>query len=296
LVAGLLVGCGGGSSAPALPAAPVTSAAKAVGGTGTLTIRYPTDFRYAPASAAKRRPAFVDPTNGAFLDIYVDGRVATNLDGVTPSDSATVNTASGFQTISGLPLTSTGTNDVVVIEWDAQHANILALGETPSTSLSAGGTATVAVTLQMNVTNFLMSSADLSYQVPFGGGNFSSGATPSVPYNLFVFPLDPNNGFSPSAPAGSGGFPSIVSFNQFSYAGLASAEVKQISGNAFAYIRHDGSYNPDYLTVFMTNPAGAFLYQPSQYPGLVNMYYSGFSFAGVAISSQVYHGLWIQPF
>ena len=109
----LLAACsGGGGSAPsavtngAVP--PASGNAKAFA-RATLTWRFPANFHTATAvkrkaATAARRPAYVNPTAGSLLDIYVDGTLQLNLDAVTPSHSVTiVPTPDGTQTLN-LPL------------------------------------------------------------------------------------------------------------------------------------------------------------------------------------------------
>ena len=177
-----LTACGGGgSSTPKTSAAQATTAPKLTAiAKGTLSLKFPPGYHRAKASARKtaantRTPAFVDPTTGSVLDIYVNGNFVGGLDG-TPGHSVTIApTADGTQTISNIPLYST-TTDVTVIEWDSSDTYILAVGELPSVAVSAGVGASLALTMQMNATGFAIttnadgSSSTLSMEsVPSSG-------------------------------------------------------------------------------------------------------------------------------
>ena len=161
----LLAGCGGGGStgnvAPAAVTQPVAAASPTPGaaavGHGTLRVVFPTNYQRAKiasgkgAAATRRGPAYVSP-NGTILDVFVDGVLQYNLDGVTPSDSATISGSNpdGTQTLT-LPLYSTGTNDVVAMEWDTPYNNILALGEAQTATFAPGSNVVIGLTMQMNV-------------------------------------------------------------------------------------------------------------------------------------------------
>lgn len=156
-VSALAAGCasGGSSAVPGPPATPVTQD-KPVG-TGTLTIVYPPTFQRASkagttrTSAARRAPAYINPVAGNVIDVYVDGTLQPNLDGVTPSDSATVAASpDGTQTLS-IPLYSAATNDIAIVEYDAMKSSVLAVGETSTATFNPGTAPIISVSLAMNV-------------------------------------------------------------------------------------------------------------------------------------------------
>lgn len=105
----------------------------------------------AEVGAATRRPAYVNPTND-LLDIYVDGVLVTGLGGPSGHSLAIAPNPDGTQTIAGIPPYSSST-DIAVVEWDASATVILAVGENPSISVTAGGAANVTLTMQMNATD-----------------------------------------------------------------------------------------------------------------------------------------------
>lgn len=186
----VMASCGGGGSgstptaltAPAAPGSgaapnsvsvPPASARKSYG-TTQLTLKLPTVFvgkkgqavvsrkavkavsLHNGKTASLRTPAYVNPSSGNLIDIFVDGSLVYNLDGSTPNDSITVNPATpdGTQTVA-LPLFSNAANDVVVVEWDSQGPpgnDMLAVGELYIGTFQAGvGANPPPITLLMNL-------------------------------------------------------------------------------------------------------------------------------------------------
>ena len=159
---------GGGSSAPspsgALPTpgakgTPAPAAANRTSvGTAQLVIKLPAVVTaknktvHARNAAGQRSPAYVNPTPGNVLDIYVDGSLIPNIDNaVGGNDSMYIqNTTDGTQSVS-LPLFSTSNNDIVVVEWDGTAHNAeLAVGETDSGHFAPGSPLNVGLTMLMN--------------------------------------------------------------------------------------------------------------------------------------------------
>ncbi len=265
-----LAGCGGGGGAvqpKAAPSAQATANAAAAIARGTLTLRFPPSYHIATGASrlkanASRRPAYVNPTAGNLLDIYINGTLATNIDGSTLTHSATVAPSpDGTQTLTNVPLYSTST-DVAIVEWDAGDSVILAVGETTGISVTPGTTSTLAVAMQMNATGFaITSNANGSSSSAFSGSyTVGSSSAASV---VYVYPTDPLGGYTSAAPSsGYGGVPSISvtgSESDASRFGLTPLGAYQVT-----YASPSST-----ISVFATagNPA-YFFYNYSQYPEL----------------------------
>lgn len=153
-------GCGGGSggsnSAPAqaVPAAaprrtsgPATNA--------TLSIRYPSGFHQLKLAAtgrkaeggAARTPAFVNPTSGDLIHIYVSGRE------IGGSPFAVAATADGTQTATVPVYASEAGATIAVTETDATNVTTLASGTGLVPALSAGSSPALTVSMVMVATN-----------------------------------------------------------------------------------------------------------------------------------------------
>jgi hypothetical protein len=208
LVTTLIAGCdGGGTSTSPVPRSGSPSQSQAVG-RGTLTIVFPANFHRATraasttrAAAAVRKPVYVNPTNTNILDIYVDGTLQTNLDGNTPNDSATISNtdSSGTQTLN-IPLYSTATNDIAVVEYDADKANVLAVGENPATpQFSPGTSPQISVSLLMNVQGIAIASSSsggsASQLSPNGNNEFDICPSNTLSNTFFLFATDADDGF-----------------------------------------------------------------------------------------------------
>jgi hypothetical protein len=202
----LLAGCVGGSSSTpsAIPVAtggsgtPVTASAS---GRGTLTIKFPVNYVTAKkassmkrrgAASAVRHPAYVNPGIGGenpppVLDIYVNQNLQSNLDGEAGyDDSVYINNENddGTQAIS-LPLYSSQSNDIVVVEWDSSsHDSVLAIAETVAPAFTAGTAPVITAELQMNVQNVVISASpsNAGTTIPLDGSKFTSseGGTTTV--------------------------------------------------------------------------------------------------------------------
>lgn len=290
-VSALAAGCGGGgSSAVTLPqstpsAAPVPQG-KAVGA-GTLTIVFPPTFQRASkagtarASAARRAPAYVNPTNGNLIDVYVDGTLQYNLDGVTPSDSATVSSGvDGTQTLS-IPLYSTATNDIAIVEWDGTKSNVLAVGENSSTAFSPGTAPVISVSLFMNVQGIALSTSSVGFSASplttnsstsaFVGCGPSSPATNNV---FYLFATDASGGLIVPDTATTTGYGGSV------LAGLSS-QTPTVAGPIPTVIRpYNGGYAISYdaaadpITIYASvpsNPAATVFSNSTAYPSFTNV-------------------------
>ncbi len=234
------------------------------------------------ANASRRSPAFVDPygcgpNNScyyAILDIFVDGTLLTNIDGCAgPYDSMCVQTNSdGTQTLN-LPLFSTGTNDVVVAEFDScgnECQNLLALGETWVGSFTPGTAVNATLTMQMNAAG--VGILDLYNQADpeiLNGQNYLglSGTCNGSPYpqiqQFGLFTADDNGSFV--ATAGYGG----VSTPSLTYAsdapGTTTAPASNISGLYF--VNWDNNCDGVTVTGTATNPAYAIFSSTTDYYG-----------------------------
>lgn len=168
VILAVLAACGGGGSttpsgqrAPALfagtPAPPAANRTSV--GTLQLTLTLPhvfTGTNVQALGARRRGPAYINPIaqcEGCLnvLDIYVDGSLIANLDGeIGPDHSLYVqNTNDGTQNVS-LPLFSTSTNDIVVVEYNSYISNVLAMGETQAGGFPPGTGVNATITLLMN--------------------------------------------------------------------------------------------------------------------------------------------------
>lgn len=225
--AAALAACGGGRGTPAvLPAqAAAEATARPAIAHGTLTIRFPAAFRQAsgvvaagapaprhlPAAiAARRRPAYVNPTSGNTIDIYVDGNYVDDLDGDTDGDSLTVQpTSDGTQTIT-VPIYQASC-DISLVEHDWNY-DVVALGET-SVSVTPGQTLALSVTMLMNATGFAVGpNADGSDAVEMNGtGSYPAVGAAGVTTPVYIYPTDPSGGFVGPVPAtGVGGLPASL--------------------------------------------------------------------------------------
>lgn len=264
--AALLAACGGGGSASApraVPTAATTSNAAATAGKASLSIKFPPGFKTARAAkSSTRQTRYVNPLNNNLLDVYVDGTLQLNLDGGTPSHSATVLPGGdGTQTLP-IALLSNHTNDVVVIEWDNTDASILAIGESPSTTFQPGDSPVVALSMQMNVANVVFDT------VPSGGSpQLVQGQTATV--GNVCFPNVPNatSGgmeFVLYVADAVGGF--VPTDGNEGYGGTVAPVIRSASPDpvqsalptlpATTYIKYNGHYAMSYSTA---NGGGATL-------------------------------------
>jgi hypothetical protein len=312
----LLAGCVGGSSSTpsAIPVAtggsgtPVTASAS---GRGTLTIKFPVNYVTAKkassmkrrgAASAVRHPAYVNPGIGGenpppVLDIYVNQNLQSNLDGEAGyDDSVYINNENddGTQAIS-LPLYSSQSNDIVVVEWDSSsHDSVLAIAETVAPAFTAGTAPVITAELQMNVQNVVISASpsNAGTTIPLDGSNptFSIG-TCNAPYAeaaqdnaFYLFAADALGGYvatpgsGASSTSGYGGtvLPSISQFTS-SEGGTTTVASATSSGSAspFHYVVYDSAGDSVQIEVTVPdNPAASLLglaaSAPSAFPTLGN--------------------------
>lgn len=261
-----LTSCGGGGShggASAVPAA----VKKAPVGYGTLTIKFPAAFRRSRRKAGekRRRPAYVNPTSGFVLDIYIDGVEVYNLDGATYSDSVTVQpTSDGTQTVT-VPFTSAN-QDLAVVELDPCDNNaVVAVGEQPNVAVTPGQTTSLTLQMLMNVTGFAAGSlSDGSDAIQMSGG-FNSIGTPGVQTPVYVYPTDPSRGFNGAVPAtGVGGIPTNLTLA--AAANDTSRLQRSLLGTSV--VQYAAATSELYVTATATNPAYAIETDPTDYPWL----------------------------
>jgi len=267
-----LAGCGGGAnSAPGVQ--PVTAAAHATPpaassrtsiATANLTLVFPPVLigkagqivRAAPSSSS-RHQQFVDPGTSNLIDIYVDGSLIPNIDGLAGANDSIVVTATpeGTQGVS-LPLYATGTNWVVAVEYDSSHSNLLALGEANLINILLGTVNTVSMTMQMNVTGvglidlpgqtdpLLMSGQTLNIGVLAPCGLSSQFAT---------YPTDANGTFVPVSGYGGTSTPSVTGAG----VGITSLSQPQTQFVPSFTISWDLNCDDMVLTAIAANPANA---------------------------------------
>jgi hypothetical protein len=286
----LITGCGGGgNSTSPLPSSGSPTQGQAVG-RGTLTIIFPPNFQRATraasakrSAAAVRNPAYVNPTAGNILDIYVDGVLQSDLDGNTLNgDSATIiATSSGTQTLN-IPLYSTATNDIAVVEYDSGKANVLALGENPTTpQFTPGSSPQISVSLLMNVQGIAIAYASAPVNATALNANsyneFDFCANGNALNNVFfLFATDADGGFV--ATPGSG-----ATTTTGSYAGTVQPTISSSSPNssvppATAIEPYNGGYAVSFgnnsgiavYPVVPSNPAAIVFGNSSYYPSFSN--------------------------
>lgn len=246
-VAALFAGCGGSSAG--VPHAATAAVAGPSNATGTLTIKYPAGFHTAHTSlSSARKPAYVNPTNGDYIHIFVDNNE------IGGSPFAVAATPDGTQTIT-VPFYSANANALSVTENDAPSGgNVLATGSTSNNPIAPGGTAAVTLTLNMNTTRIVMTSdpvAGSDALVLSQTGEPAPFCIPSTPTSLYTFGADPSLGYVlPGTPAGFGGIPIPNLANQSS-AGTSRILPQQLSLLA----ELDGSMNPIFANFNVTSPA-----------------------------------------
>ena len=239
VAAALLCACGGGGSgSPAAPktvpqpaGSPAPSAANRTAvGTAQLTLQLPASITAAATAAARtgaagstarRGATYVNPTSGSWLDIYVDGTLAPNLDGSAGSnDSLLVTNTSGDATQQNisLPLYSTTSNQIVAVEWNSAKTSLLAIGEVDHGPFPTGSTLPLTLTMQMNAKSIgLVSFPSLSSPAQMSG-NYGAFPCPSPALS---------NGFALFGADGSGTFVPVVG-----YSGTATPALTSVTPDA----------------------------------------------------------------
>lgn len=287
-VSALAAGCGGGGSnaAPAPLSAPQSVPSAATVTQGTLTIVFPPTFQRASAAgttraaATRRAPAYVNPLAGNRIDIYVDGTLQYNLDGVTSSDSATVAaTADGTQTLS-IPLYSTATNDIAIVEWDATKSNVLAVGENSSTTFNPGTAPVISVSLSMNVQNIAIANtaagtlATLLPAYSTGVKLIGCASLPATNNTFYLFAADALGGLVAQNTASTTGYGGTV-------VATLSSQTPSVTVQPVTTIRpYNGGYAISYdsgahsITIYASvpsNPAASLFNNPTTYPSFYNV-------------------------
>jgi hypothetical protein len=181
----------------AAPAASAASVSHTVVGSGKLTLSLPkvvTAMRNGKAVAVRasvrgtaRAPMFIDPSpnpspgtgpcpnSNNLLDIYVNGQLVSNLDGLAGSnDSICVQATTDSTQTLAIPLYSTQSSQIVSIEFDATHSDILSIGETDYGTFSAGSAITLpALTMQMAAVGIGLTDLAFSSPVVMNGNSYN---------------------------------------------------------------------------------------------------------------------------
>ncbi len=292
LAATLITGCGGGgNSTSPLPSSGSPTQGQAVG-RGTLTIVFPPNFQRATRAASAKRtaatvrkPAYVNPTTTNILDIYVDGALQLNLDGVTANDSATISgmDPTGTQTLN-IPLYSTATNDIAVVEYDAGKESVLALGENPTTpQFSPGTSPQISVSLLMNVQGIAIAQASAPTNAmqltPNNYNEYDICPSNNALNNLFfLFATDADGGFV--ATPGSGAATITGSYAGTVLPTIAASFTQSQQPPLTALEPYNGGYAVSFggnagitiFTVVPNNPAASVFDNASSYPSFSNVY------------------------
>lgn len=281
----ILAGCGGGGgSSPVQKPAAHPSAAPAstrtVVGTTTLSLVLPKvlhakgTLAVAKKTAAAKRPQFVDPqpapTSGSatsnLIDIYVDGSLLYNLDGQAGSYGASVfvnATATGAQTLQ-IPLFSTATNEIVAVEYDDLHANLIAIGETNLSTFTPGTAQNISITMQMNAVGLaIIDQPNESDPVMMAAQNGPWGLTENVcsygsggTSGIGVYDVDAYNNLVPAANGyGGTGFATVTGLSDNSGTTSLSAPQTQFPGTYT--ILWDSNCDTITLNATSPNPANS---------------------------------------
>lgn len=283
----LLAACGGGGGT--VPASPAPHAAMPSGtaangapvGTAQLTLRLPKVLvAKVPAASVARGANYVNPVGpsaGVYnvIDIYVNGTLQQNLDGVAgSSDSILVNNPNGDGTQSiSFPLYSSGSNDIIAIEWDHAHANILAIGETPpgSVSFSPGSVFNVSLTMLMNVRSTIITTDNvngsdaqiISFQ-NYNVGTYSCSVSPVTSNQFYLYSADATGAFVPVAGYGGITVPTVIG----NFGSGTSKVVQSPDGGYFA--SYDSAGDQIEVETSATNPAYDVVHNQANYPGIWN--------------------------
>ncbi len=218
-------------------------------------------------SALRKGPQYVNPACGEcenLLDIYVDGSLISNLDGQAgPYDSMYVQyTSDGTQNIT-LPLYSTGTNDIVAVEWDGQQDDyVLAMGETWVGGFTAGTAVSGTLTMLQNtafigiVDSYLEQAQVLTSAPaqPFYGDAGSCGSSGPQNSGFGLYSADALGSFVPVAGYGGTSSP-VVTSEVPDNGGTTKAGQSSISGLYF--LSWDNNCDGVTVNATTTNPAYA---------------------------------------
>ena len=269
----VLAACGGGgSSAPAQPRVPTaigTSAPPAASrtsfGTANLTLALPRVLKTSSGKLVQARAGtgrgtqYVNPTAGNLLDIYVDGSLIPNIDGMTnPAHSLTIVTTSTGSQSTAVPLFASAQNEIVALEWDSTGTQMLALGEANQAISLAGATTNGALTMNMNVTGLgIVDFPNENSPSPLNGGSWTGLACPNAPTSseFGIYTADLSGDFVPAAGYGGTTTPSVTWAPD---SGTTSINVQpQVPG--ILQVVWDGSCDGIMVTATASNPVNAIL-------------------------------------
>jgi len=315
LAVAALAACGGGgagsSATPVHTVAIGTSAPAAASAngraTGTLTIVYPQMFHTAKkaTTGSARHTAYVNPGSGTnnVLDIYLNGTLLSNLDGVTnPNDSYTLPTPTpttppqdGSATIS-IPLYSGIYNDIAVVEWadSAPHtlynAQPLALGENyMQNTLAPGSAINTGVQMYMNATQVAQDTSPSGGSAQILGYNYyysSCGVN-----NYWYFGADPSNGVASTPGYGqtsTGYAGTVIPIPSFSpYSSTSGTGASPYEGGWAVTLANSSDELDAYFTI--SNPAYALFQNGTVYPTFSGSLSSLVSVVPSSTSSGVYY-------
>ena len=259
-----------------------------------MTIAFPAGFHTAKAgtttrssTAAKRKPAYVNPTSGNHLDVFVDGVDET-------SGTTVTNSADGTQTLT-LSIYSTTSHQIVAVETDSGLSNgqVLAIGESdvPMSSFNPGDVVSIGLTMLMNavgigITGDPTMGSDAVYGTPTNSpiSYIDQGLcyTPGTGFNLYLYGADPQGGYSNTGFVSNpgAGLPSATLSSAVNMAGTSPPDSLRFPGGANNYfqIYYQSFSGGMLLTTNLTNPA-AIVAQGAYgnnglYPGVQALYYN----------------------
>jgi hypothetical protein len=247
------------------------------------------------ATTGRKSPAYVNPSGGSVLDIFVDGSLLSNIDNEVGSQDSmyVVATSDSTQTLN-VPLFSTSNNDIVVVEWDSTaHNSALAVGETWVGTFTAGQPVNVPLTMLMNAQSlgildvYYQQDPEVMYGQSYYGLNESCGQ-PGVQAQFGVWEADGTGTFVPVAGYGGTTAPRVIASPN--PGGTTTAGQTNIAG--LYQVNWDGNCDGVQISASATNPAYPIVdtenYSapaPSSY-GYANCYYGGSCPGGP------YQGLW----
>jgi hypothetical protein len=319
--AALLAGCGAGGSTPAAAHATSTAGTPASAPTGvpiataSLTIKFPATFHTArkasavtrtSAASKTRSPAYVNPTSGNQLDIYVNG--------VDETPGLTVNpeSAGGAQSVT-LPLYSSSAQQIVAVETESGASTYpptpLAIGEADlaAGAFVPGDVTAIGLTMVMNAVGAGITSD------PTGGSDATIDTSLQNPYpdtvcdgfpgngsTLYFFSYDMELGFVSSAGLGvtvptPSGFANEPGTYPLDSLGPPNGSVGLNTGFVISYQSGSGGV---ILSALFSNPAAVVkqdaVNQGGVYPGIDALYNNGTlyyaiqSIGSAAVTTQIY--------
>jgi hypothetical protein len=269
-----LAACGGGGSSPAPTAGakaagtPAPAAAsRAVVGRANVNLVLPhvvsgksgMALRALPAKTA-RNPQYINPSPapsgnvyaGNVLNIYVDGSLIPNIDGSDPDlqhSLVLVNPAADGTQAVNLPLFSSTNNSVVVIEYDMNGSNLLAIGDNEVGGISVGQSLNISLTMQMNAVSIGIIDVAQTAPALMQGGQYDAFACPNVGQRFGLFTADAEGVFVPVVGYGGTNAPTATVNHQ----GATSTFTADTSGQY--QIIWDGSCDQFGVNATVANPA-----------------------------------------